>query len=232
MCSAAPIFACMGSSLFRRCTFPGPLCLAAALWVAALPAAAPAHAQTSSPPSRAGAIADSQAEKAKSLAPRQPPGAERAVKWLKDEFIDEPSGLYPLFGSVYPGGGFAIGAGYRRYYGDNTHWDAKVLQSIRNYRLIEVSTDSWRHAGGRLDLHARAGWRDAPGVSFHGLGIDSPKDAAGFSLTQTYVGGDVAYRPAPRAHVKVALIHEDYELGTSGGRRPPIESVFTPAIRW
>ena len=79
------------------------------------------------------------------------------MKWVKDELIDEPSGLYPLFGSVYSGGGFTLGAGYRRYYGDNSHWDAKVLQSIRNYRLLEVSTDSWNHGGGRLDVHARAG---------------------------------------------------------------------------
>jgi hypothetical protein len=212
----------MGSSLFRRCTFPVPLCLAAAL-----SAAAPAHAQTSSTPSRAGIIAASQAEKAKRLAPRTAPGAERAVKWVKDEFIDEPSGLYPLFGSVYAGGGFALGAAYRRYYGDNTHWDAKVLQSIRNNRQVELSTDSWNHAGGRLDLHGRAGWRDAPGVPFHGLGIDSPKDGAGFALTQTYVGGDVAFRPAPRLHLTAGLTHEDYSVGSRPGRRPPIETMFT-----
>ena len=81
--------------------------------------------------SRTETVAASQADKAKDLKPRVAPRAERIVKWVKDEFIDEPSGLYPLFGSVYAGGGFALGAGYRRYYGENTHWDAKVLQSIR-----------------------------------------------------------------------------------------------------
>ena len=213
---------CMGLSLFRRCPSSVPLGLAAVLSVAAA-----AAAQTPSGPSRAEAIAESQAEKAKQLATRVPPGAERALKWIKDEFIDEPSGLYPLFGSVYAGGGFALGAGYRRYYGDNTYWDAKVLQSIRNNRLVELSTDSWNHAGGRLDLHARAGWRDAPGVPFHGLGIDSPKDAAGFGLTQTYVGGEVAFRPMAYTHVKAGLSHEDYSIGSRSGRRPPIETMFT-----
>ena len=57
----------------------------------------------------------------------KPPRAERVFKRVQDELIDEPSGLYPLFGSVYSGGGFALGAGYRGYYGDNTHWDAKAL---------------------------------------------------------------------------------------------------------
>jgi hypothetical protein len=194
------------------------------LAVAALTLAAPAGAQTS----RTETIAAQQAEKARDLEPRQAPKAERIFDWVKDEFIDEPSGLYPLFGSVYAGGGFAVGAGYRRYYGDNTHWDAKVMQSIRNYRLVEVSTDSWNHGGGRVDLHARAGWRDANGVPFHGLGVDSPRDAAGFGLTQTYIGGQVAVRPAAKVHLTGGLTYEDYSLGSRSGSRPPIETRFTP----
>jgi hypothetical protein len=210
---------CMGSSFASRCRSVST-CLA----LAALSLAPPASGQTS----RTDAIAAEQKAKAQDLKPRLPPKAERIVEWVKDEFIDEPSGLYPLFGSVYAGGGFALGAGYRRYYGDNTHWDAKVLQSIRNYRLVEVSTDSWNHGGGRVDVHARAGWRDANGVPFHGLGVDSPEDAVGFGLTQTYVGGDVAVRPASNVHVTGGLTYEDYALGSRSGSRPPIETRFTP----
>jgi hypothetical protein len=210
----------MGSSSFRRCTSFAPACLAAA---ALSLAAAPAWSQGT----RTDAIAERQAAKAKDLHPRRPPGVERAVRWLKDELIDEPSGLYPLFGSVYAGGGFALGGGYRRYYGDNTHWDAKVLQSIRNNRLVELSTDSWNHAGGRLDLHARAGWRDAPGVAFHGLGIDSGADAVGFGLTQAYTGAGIAVRPAPSIHVRGGLAYEDYSIGPGTGSRPSIERRFT-----
>ena len=180
-----PDFVCMGSSLVRRCRSCTPLCLAAA---AALSVATPAWGQAS----RTEVVASSQADKAKDLKPRTPPRAERIVKWVKDEFIDEPSGLYPLFGSVYAGGGLAVGAGYRRYYGDNTHWDAKVLQSIRNNRLLEVSTDSWNHGGGRLDLHARAGWRDAPRRAVPRPRHRPAEDAAGFGMTQAYAGGDVA----------------------------------------
>ena len=213
-----PNFDCMGSSLTSRPTARVFLGLA----VAALAVVAPAWAQSS----RTDSIAASQAEKAKTLAPRAAPGAERAVKWVKDEFIDEPSGFYPLFGSVYAGGGFALGAGYRRYYGDNTHWDARVLQSIRNHRLLEISTDSWNRASGRFDLHARAGWRDAPGVPFHGLGIDSPKAAAGFGLTQSYIGGDLAFRPLARIHLRSGVAYEDFSLGSRSGSRPPVEALF------
>jgi hypothetical protein len=210
----------MGSG-FLRFTSCASACLAAA----ALSIATPAWSQTS----RTDAIAEKQAAKAEDLKPAVPAGAERAVKWVKDELIDEPSGLYPLFGSVYAGGGFTLGAGYRRYYGDNSHWDAKVLQSIRNYRLLEISTDSWNHGGGRFDLHARAGWRDAPGVPFYGLGIDSSRTGAGFGLTQAYTGGDVAYRPVARTHLRGGLLYEDYTIGSRSGARAPVQSVFTPS---
>jgi outer membrane protein assembly factor BamA len=205
----------------QRCRSPHPIALGLLL----LALAAPASAQSS----RREIVEAKQAEKAKELSPRQPSRAERIFDWVEDELIDEPSGLYPLFGSVYSGGGLALGAGYRRYYGDNTYWDAKVLQSIRNYRLLELTTDSWNHAGGRVDVHGRIGWRDARAVAFHGLGIDSTPDAAGFSLTQTYVGGDVAFRPVARTHLKGGLVYEDYSLGAPSGSRPPIETRFTAA---
>jgi len=41
----------------------------------------------------------------------------------------------------------------------------------KGYKLVEVSTDSWGHADGRLDLHGRVGWRDATQVAFNGLGM-------------------------------------------------------------
>jgi outer membrane protein assembly factor BamA len=217
-----PDFACMGATFVRRRACYAPAWFAAA---ALSVAAAPAWSQGS----RTEAVEERQAAKAKDLEPRQPPRGERLFKRIQDELIDEPSGLYPLFGSVYAGGGFALGAGYRGYYGDNTHWDAKALYSIRNYRLVELSTDSWNHAGGRIDLHARAGWRDAPSVAFHGLGIDSGKDAVGFALTQTYAGGEIALRPLADAHLKGGIAYEDYSIGASSGPRPTIETRFTAA---
>ena len=93
---------------------------------------------------------------------------------MEREFLQDPNGLYPYFGSVYSGGGFTLGAGYRQFYGDRTHADLKGLYSLKNYKLFELSTDSWGHADGRLDLHARAGWRDATQVAFYGLGMTTP----------------------------------------------------------
>ena len=115
---------------------------------------------------------------------------------LHHDFLTDPSGLYPFFGSVYSGGGFTLGAGYRQFYGDRTHWDLKGLYSLKNYKLFELSTDSWKHSGGLFDLHARVGWRDATQVAYYGLGMTTPNDNANFRLKQTYVGGDMQVRPA------------------------------------
>lgn len=71
--------------------------------------------------SRAAEIAAEQARKAAELKPYQPSGAEKWAVKLRREFIDLPSGFYPYFGSVYSGGGFTLGAGFREYYGDRTH---------------------------------------------------------------------------------------------------------------
>ncbi len=105
--------------------------------------------------SREALIAAAQAEKAAKVTPYVPGGAEKLLLKLKREFLEQPSGFYPVFASVYSGGGFTLGAGYRQFYGDRTFWDVKGLYSLTSYKLVEVSTHSLGHAGGRLDLHSR-----------------------------------------------------------------------------
>jgi hypothetical protein len=186
---------------------------------------APAAAQDS----RTAIIAAEQAEKAKTLTPYVPNAAERTLVSLHREFLEDPNGLYPLFGSVYSGGGFTLGAGYRRFYGDRTHADLKGMYSFKNYKLVEVSTDSWGHADGRLDLHARVGWRDATQIAFHGLGMNSPEDGTNFRMKQTYFGGDFVARPIPWVVTGAGVTYEDFNLEEGTGSTPSIEQVHTPA---
>jgi hypothetical protein len=178
--------------------------------------------------SRTAVIEAQQAEKAKAAAPYVPNGAERAIVMLQREFLQDPNGLYPFFGSVYSGGGFTLGAGYRRFYGDRTHADVKGMYSLKGYKLIEVSTDSWGHADGRLDLHARAGWRDATQVAFYGIGMDTPEDRSNFRMKQTYVGGDAQARPVPWTVFRTGMSYEDFTLESGSGASPSIEEVHTP----
>jgi hypothetical protein len=179
--------------------------------------------------SRRAIIAGEQADKSKTLQPYVATAVERWYTRIKHELVDEPSGVYPYFGSVYPGGGFTLGAGYRQFYGDRTHVDVKGMFSLKNYKLIEVSTDSWGHANGRLDLHARAGWRDATQVAFHGIGIASPEAPADFRMKQTYVGGDLRARPGGYTVFGAGLSYDDFALEPGTGTVPSVEEVFTPA---
>jgi hypothetical protein len=196
---------------------------------------APARAQdpsagqaTVAPTSREAQIAAEQAQKAAQIKPYEPSGAERWAVRLRREFLTDPNGFYPYFGSVYSGGGFTLGAGYRQYYADRTHFDVKGLYSFKGYKLIELSTDSWGVARERLDLHARVGWRDATQVAYYGLGIDSPNDRADFRMKETYFGGDVRARPGGYTVFGAGMMYEDYSLEEPTGTHPPVEEVHTP----
>jgi Omp85 superfamily domain len=179
--------------------------------------------------SRAAEIAAEQARQAAQAKPYEPSSAERWAVALRREFLTEPSGFYPYFASVYSGGGFTLGAGYRQFYGDRTHWDVKGLYSIKSYKLLEFSTDSWGHAAGRLDLHGRLGWRDATQVAYYGLGIDSPDARSNFQMKQAYVGGDLQVRPGGYTVFGAGVMYEDYTLEPGAGHFPSIEESFTPA---
>ncbi len=175
-------------------------------------------------------IAAEQARKAADLKAYKPSGAEEWTIRLRREFVDLPSGFYPYFSSVYSGGGFTLGAGFREYYGDRTHWDIKGLYSLKSYKLVEFSTDSIGHAQGRVDLHGRLGWRDATQVSYYGLGMGTvTDDRSTFRLKEGYAGGTVDLRPAKYAVFGASAEVENYSMGSGLGTVPSIEEIFTPA---
>jgi hypothetical protein len=179
--------------------------------------------------SRAERIAAEQAAKAARLKPYEPGRVERFITELRLDRFGQPNGLYPYFDSVYSGGGFTLGAGYRKFTGDRTHWDLKGLYSLKHYKLIELSTDSWGHAQGKLDLHGRVGWRDATQVGFYGLGMETDRDdRADYRMQQGFVGGDVAWRPLRYAVFGAGAAYEEYTLRAGESDRPSIADVYTP----
>jgi hypothetical protein len=176
---------------------------------------------------RAAAIAAEQAEKATRLAPHQPNRIEDLILTMRQTMVEAPSGFYPYFASVYSGGGFTLGAGYRQFTGDRTHWNIAGLYSVPGYKLIEASTVSPGHWAGRLDLRAVAGWRDATQVAYHGLGIDSPADPnTAFRMQQAYAGGDLTARPKPWLLLTAGATYEAYTLEDPTGDFIPVEDAF------
>jgi hypothetical protein len=179
---------------------------------------------------RAAAIAAAQAEKATRLAVEQRSRAEQLILTARQSMVLQPSGLYPYFDSVYSGGGFTLGAGYRRFTGDRTNWNVAGLYSASAYKLIEAGMTSPGHWRGRIDLHAAAGWRDATQVAYHGLGIDSPADAGtAFRMQQGYAGGDVTARPRSWMLLTAGASYEDYTIKDPAGDFTPVDAVYDNA---
>jgi hypothetical protein len=158
-------------------------------------------------------IAEAQAEKAKQLTPYQPsPGEVLTIK--VDRFLNQlRSGFYPNVGSVYNGGGFAIGPGYRRFFGDRAFWDFRTLYSIRSYKLIELAAISPGHAQNRVDLFAYGSWMDATRVPFYGIGMDTLQtERANFQMQQSSLMAGARVRPVRWVVGNVTASVEDFAI--------------------
>lgn len=185
----------------------------------------PAQAQET----RAEEIAAKQKEKAEKLAPYQPTRFEQVMTRLEESFASPPSGFYPTIGSVYPGGGFTPGVGYRRFYHRNAVWDVVGLYSIENYKQIEAGTRTPWHGRGKLALSTRAGWLDAPGVGYYGQGMDRSQPRTNFRLYQTYGAVSAAMRPNGWTRFRGEIAYDAYQTDEGHGGHPSIESAYTPA---
>jgi hypothetical protein len=184
-----------------------------------------AHAQES----RAALIESAQAAKARALVPYEPNKAEQIAANLKKRLLDSPQGLYPWFDSVYSGGGFTGGAGYRRFVSDSAFIDVRGLLSAKGYKLIELVTDSLGQ-NRRLQVRGVGGWRDATQVAFYGVGSGtSVDDVTNFQMQQTYAGVSGRVRGPARLFSEIEARYENYVLLEGNGSSPSIEQVHTPA---
>jgi Omp85 superfamily domain len=179
--------------------------------------------------SRESTITAEQGDKARRLAPYTPSKAEAVLSEVLDWVTPEPNGFYPYFGSVYSGGGFTLGAGYRHFISDHGTIAVSGLYSVKNYKLFEVGLNLPGTSRARPEFALRAGWRDATQVAYHGLGIESPEDRTAFRMQQGYAGGQVTARAKSWAVFKAGLTYEDFTLSEGAGSDPSIEEVHTPA---
>jgi outer membrane protein assembly factor BamA len=180
--------------------------------------------------SREAEIAAEQAQKAQDLKPYRPSRLEHAIAEYRRQAVEAPSGVFPAFGNVHSGGGFAMGAGYRQFFGDASFWDVKGLYSIRNYKLIETATLLRGFASDRLTIGARLGWRDATQVGYYGLGMSTSRDhRANYRFKETYVEGAAYFRPRRWIVLDGRVGYEDYSLEKGQGSAPSIEIGYTPA---
>ena len=178
--------------------------------------------------SRAGEIAAAQAEKAQRLRPVETSIVERVMARL-ERIRHDPPPVMIVFDSVLSGGGFTTGGRYGRQFGDHASWGATGLISFKNYKLVQLDTQSPGHLSGRLDLGVAAGWRDATQVGFYGLGSGtSAESRANYRMQQAYYEGGATFRPAPWLPIGGRLGFEDYLLKSGHGDEPSIETIYTP----
>jgi hypothetical protein len=149
------------------------------------------------------------------------------VRRLEEQFLLDPSGFFPAFESVYHGGGLTLGAGYRRFFGDNTFWQVKGLYSFLNYKLVEGATVSRDHLNKRLTFRSRLGWRDATQVAYYGLGQGSKEaDRANFRFQETYAEGGAEFRPVRWMPIKGTFGFEQWNTLQGKGADPSIETKY------
>lgn len=201
----------------------------AAVLTTLLASAWPAVAQQT----RTEALEKAQAEKSVVLKPYVPNKAEKILEQIQERAWLDPTfiyGLYPTFASVYPGGGFTVGAGMRKYTGYYSHVDVRGSWSFSNYKLVEVSAAAPRMANGKLDLTSRFGWRDATQIPYHGLGIDTTEDdRTNARINETYLEGAALYRPRKRVFLRGSGAYEAYTEKSGQGSFPSVEERYDSA---
>ena len=179
---------------------------------------------------RAEAIAQAQAAKAAKLAPYEPGAAERIAAAIKRQFIETPDGFYPYFDSVYSGGGFTLGAGYRKFLGDRTFFDVRGLYSVKSYKLIELVTQTLGMAHGHIGLRANGGYRDATQVAYYGVGGDTTTDGiSNYRMQQSFIGGTFTGRGPGALMLEANGSYEDFTLEGGTGSSPTIGAIYTSA---
>jgi len=176
--------------------------------------------------SRAEQIAKAQAERALTAKPYQQSGFEKAID-IAEDFIVDPPKVYPWFGSIYPGGLFALGAGVRLPYGDTGSFDMHAGWSFRNYTGVEANLHLPELAGPRVAVDLHGQFINAPRVQFHGLGQESAEAIAHYRYRPATVGTTLTVRPVPLLAIGGGV---DYVDVTTGGAKTgvSVEHLFSP----
>jgi hypothetical protein len=179
---------------------------------------------------RAEEIAARQREKAANLQPYKPSRVESMLLELEENLASPPNGFYPELGKIYQGGGFSFGGGYRRFYARNAVWNIRALYSIKNYKQFEVGTRTPWHANGRWTVTTRAGWLDAPHVSYFGEGMVDDAIKTNFRVTASYAEATVEARPTRWTRLLGEVAYEDYTTKPGSGSTPSIDTIYPPSL--
>ncbi len=200
------------------------------LFVAAVGATCvdPAYAQE--PTSRVEEEAARQREKAQRLSPYRPNGIERRILAIEEAGgFGAVRGVVVTFGDIKRGSSIAPGVAYGKTFTSEAIFQAKGAYSIHNYKLAQVWLQAPPMAGGRVRIHGRARWQDAPGGPVFALGPDSPNRRASYDETKTEVSAVAQFRPVRLLRFSTGAAFEAYTTGPADSRFPSVETL-QPAL--
>jgi surface antigen Omp85-like protein len=168
---------------------------AACTLLAALLAAVAASAQE--PETREAELRRQREEKATTLSPYRPSGAERLLLWLEngrtwERLLNPAEGFYPKIGTITAGSGLGMGAGYRRpriFAGDRGAVSVVAMGSLKKYWVVDARLTLPEVADGAVVSEVYARESDYPREAFFGLGPESRRGAKSEFGLRTGVAG-------------------------------------------
>lgn len=172
--------------------------------------------------------------------PPQKSGLEKLIARIEPFVMDSPvrsaamrRGLYVKFGSVAPGGGWALGPGYRYegIAGEELDADVFARMSWKRYWQVEGRLRMPRLNGGRTALGVFGRVRDMPQEDFFGFGPDSLRDnRVSYGLREVAAGGFAEHQlvDALRLFGSAEFIDPETREGADKNY-PSIEALFDTA---
>ena len=144
-------------------------------------------------------------------------------------FVGEPRGIYPWLGSVYPGGGFAGGVGWRKPFGDDGAFHTFGGYSIGGFSRAQIDLSLPTFASRRAQITFSGRYVDAPDVRYFGVGnTSSNDDETRFGYTPA--SGGARLEVEANKHFTFGGGVDYIAVETSSGRTAPsIGDLFTPA---
>jgi hypothetical protein len=191
--------------------------------------AAPAGAQAPEADTRTAQIEQEQAEKSTQLHPYVPTKAERYIDYAQT-VLTTGKNWHPFFENAYSGGGFTLGAGYRKYFGSYNSVDTRGSITFSGYKRIEAEFLAPRLFKRQGSLSVIGGWREATQVGYYGTGTStSQNDRANYGFKQPYGRATLTVRPAHRLLLLRGAAEITQWQQTTSGTAPSVEEVYTPA---
>ena len=189
-----------------------------------------AFAQEPDGTTREAVIEQEQAEKAKALHPYVPNKGEQVVDRIENILAEGGLKWHPFFESAYSGGGFTLGAGYRRFVSPFNTLDVRGSYTITNYKRFEAEFIAPHLFNRRGTLWLLGGWRDATQVGFYGIGMDTSKDdRTNYEFQQPYASVLLSVMPTRRALMfRGGVEVSEWKQLSGHGSFPSVETVYTP----